>query len=265
MPILISMNDLKTFFGVRTRKESGAMLDLQSRVNSYYHHIIDSDPERDRLWITILITYTIVITVQQKRFYWWYPSFNISLGKSTNNNNNIITRNESINGSAYPNNQSEIDIILNEYILKRMPSDVSFFRMTDINLSHAFEAIITPNEMTTLEMERIMTSTRVVTITKMFKWLYNRARPEQIAPDIINKENGRLLISESADTPSYPSGHALQSYYLATILSRKFPAKTKAIMDMATKCANVRIMAGLHYPSDRDFAWWIVDNYLVDV
>jgi hypothetical protein len=27
----------------------------------------------------------------------------------------------------------------------------------------------------------------------------------------------------------------------------------------------VRIMAGLHYPSDRDFAWWIVDNYLVDV
>jgi hypothetical protein len=223
-------------------------------MNSYYHHIIERDPERDRLWIALVIVYIIVITVQQKRFHWWYPSFNISLGSGS-----------SSRGGAYPNNQTEIDIIMNEYILKRMPSDVSFFRMTDNSTAHAFEAIITPNEMTTLEMEQIMTSSRVITVTKIFKWLYNRARPYQIATDVINKENGRLLISETADTPSYPSGHALQSYYLAIILSRKFPAKTKAIMDMATKCANVRIMAGLHYPSDRDFAWWIVDNYLVDL
>ena len=262
MPVLPSINEVKTFFGMRTSKESGAIIEIKNRVNSYYHHIVERDPERERLWIALIITYIIVISVQQKRFYWWYPSFNISLGKSTNSH--IIDGIESSTGGAYPNNQSEIDIIMNEYILKRMPSDVSFFRMTDVSPARAFEAIITPNEMTTLEMEQIMTSVRVVTITRMFKWLYNRARPYQIATEVINKENGRLLISETADTPSYPSGHALQSYYLAIILSRKFPAKTKAIMDMATKCANVRIMAGLHYPSDRDFAWWIVDNYLVD-
>lgn len=254
MIILPSIDEVKSFFGMQVRKESGAVLEIRTRMNSYYHHIIERDPEKDRLWIALVIVYIIVITVQQKRFYWWYPSFNISLGSGS-----------SSRGGAYPNNQTEIDIIMNEYILKRMPSDVSFFRMTDNSPSHAFEAIITPNEMTILEMEQIMTSSRVITVTKIFKWLYNRARPYQIATDVINKENGRLLISETADTPSYPSGHALQSYYLAIILSRKFPAKTKAIMDMATKCANVRIMAGLHYPSDRDFAWWIVDNYLVDL
>lgn len=254
MIILPSINEVKSFFGIKVSHESGAVLEIRNRMNSYYHHIIERDPERERLWIALVIVYIIVITVQQKRFYWWYPTLNISLGSGSSGS-----------GGAYPINKSEIDVIMNEYILKRMPSDVSFFRMTDISVARAFEAIITPNEMITLEMERIMTSARVVTVTRIFKWIYNRARPEQVAPDIINKENGRLLISETADTPSYPSGHALQSYYLARILSRKFPAKTKAIMDMATRCANVRIMAGLHYPSDRDFAWWIVDNYLVDL
>jgi membrane-associated phospholipid phosphatase len=96
------------------------------------------------------------------------------------------------------------------------------------------------------------------------KWIYNRARPEQIAPEIINEKNGTLLHSDSANTPAYPSGHAIQTYYLAKILVRKFPAKTHSIMEIATKCANIRIMAGLHYPSDRDFGWWVVDHYLTD-
>ena len=114
------------------------------------------------------------------------------------------------------------------------------------------------------EMDQIITNTRVIFIVKMMKWIYNRARPEQIAPEIINEKNGTLLHSDSANTPAYPSGHAIQTYYLAKILARKFPAKTHSIMEIATKCANIRIMAGLHYPSDRDFGWWVVDHYLTD-
>jgi membrane-associated phospholipid phosphatase len=113
-------------------------------------------------------------------------------------------------------------------------------------------------------MDRIMTNTRVIFVAKSLKYFYNRARPAQIAPEIINEKNGTLLHSDSADTPAYPSGHAIQGYYLAKILARKFPAKTQAIMEIATKCANIRIMAGLHYPSDRDFGWWVVDHYLTD-
>jgi membrane-associated phospholipid phosphatase len=118
--------------------------------------------------------------------------------------------------------------------------------------------------MTVEEMDRIMTNTRVIFVAKSLKYFYNRARPAQIAPEIINEKNGTLLHSDSADTPAYPSGHAIQGYYLAKILARKFPAKTQAIMEIATKCANIRIMAGLHYPSDRDFGWWVVDHYLTD-
>ena len=121
------------------------------------------------------------------------------------------------------------------------------------------------NEMTLEEMDKIMTSSRVMFVTKMLKWKYNRARPAQIAPELINEKNGTLLHSDSAATPAYPSGHAVQTYYLAKILSRRFPAKTQAVMEIATKCANIRIMAGHHYPSDRDFGWWVVDRYLTDV
>jgi hypothetical protein len=250
LPLQTFINEIKDRFGFGnpSKKESGAVTEIRNKINSYYHNIVERDPDRERFIIVFIIIYIIILIVQKKRFYWWYPSFNLNVSL----------------GHSYPDSQQEIEIIMREYILKRMPSDASFFRLTDVSPAYAFEAIISPDEMSVDEMERIMTGARVVAITRLFKLLYNRARPSQIAPDIINKENGRLMISETADTPSYPSGHALQSYYLARILSRKFPAKTKAIMDMAAKCANVRIMAGLHYPSDRDFAWWIVDNYLVD-
>ena len=96
----------------------------------------------------------------------------------------------------------------------------------------------------------------------MYKYIYNRARPSQVAPNIINKESGTLLNSETADTPSYPSGHAFQAYYLAKILSKKFPKKKEQLMKLALRISNSRIIAGLHYPSDRDFAYWLVDNLL---
>jgi hypothetical protein len=230
-----------------SKKESGAVTELRERFSGYHYHIVERDPDRFRIFVALAIVYIIVLLVQPTRYYWWYPSFNLSIPGF---------------GKAYPDSRNEINIVITEYIMKRMPSDVSFFRMTDMNPAAAFTPIITPDEMSIIEMDRIMTSTRVLFITKMLKWKYNRARPAQIAPDVINEANGTLLRSDSAATPAYPSGHAVQTYYLAKILAKKFPAKTQAIMEVATKCANIRIMAGHHYPSDRDFGWWVVDHYL---
>jgi hypothetical protein len=47
--------------------------------------------------------------------------------------------------------------------------------MTDMNPAAAFSPIITPDEMSLAEMDRIITHTRVIFITKMLKWVYNRA------------------------------------------------------------------------------------------
>lgn len=251
MVVLPQFNEFRTWIGLPPpKKESGAVSELRERFNSYHYHIVERDPDRFRIFVALAIVYIIVLLVQQKRYYWWYPSFNLTISGV---------------GKAFLDSKLEINTVVSEYIMKRMPSDVAFFRLTDMNPAAAFTSIIKPDEMTVEEMDRIMTHTRVMFITRMLKWVYNRARPAQIAPEIINEANGTLLHSDSADTPAYPSGHAIQTYYLAKILARKLPAKTHAIMEIATKCANIRIMAGHHYPSDRDFGWWVVDHYLTDV
>ena len=243
-------NDFRKWIGLTPpKKESGAVMELRERFSNYHYKIIERDPDHFRIFVALLITYIIVLLVQPTRYYWWYPSFNLSILGI---------------GKAFPDSRGEVNIVVSEYIMKRMPSDIAFFRMTDMNLASAFTNVIRPDEMTIEEMKKIMTSTRVMFVTKMLKWMYNRARPAQIAPELINKKNGSLLHSDSAHTPSYPSGHAVQAYYLAKILARRFPAKTQAVMEIATKCANIRIMAGHHYPSDRDFGWWVVDQYLTD-
>lgn len=251
MVVLPGFNEFRTWVGMPPpKKESGAVTELRERFNSYHYHIVERDPDRFRIFVVLAIVYIVVLLVQQKRYYWWYPSFNLTIPGF---------------GKAFPDGRTEIHTVMTEYIMKRMPSDIAFFRMTDMNPAAAFRSVITPDEMTVEEMDQIMTNSRVIFIAMSLKYFYNRARPADIAPEIINEKNGTLLHSDSANTPAYPSGHAIQGYYLAKILARKFPAKTQSIMEIATKCANIRIMAGLHYPSDRDFGWWVVDHYLTDV
>jgi len=250
MVLLPRINEFRSWIGMPPpKKESGAVTELRERFGSYHYHIIERDPDRFRIFVVLAIVYIVVLLVQQKRYYWWYPSFNLTIPGI---------------GMAFPDSRAEIQIVMSEYIMKRMPSDVSFFRMTDMNPAAAFTSVIKSDEMTVEEMDRIMTNSRVMFVTRSLKYFYNRARPFQVAPEIINKQNGTLLQSDSANTPAYPSGHAIQAYYLAKVLARKFPAKTQALMEIATKCSNIRIIAGLHFPSDRDFGWWVVDNYLTD-
>lgn len=250
MVLLPRINEFRSWIGMPPpKKESGAVTELRERFGSYHYHIVERDPDRFRIFVVLAIVYIVVLLVQQKRYYWWYPSFNLTIPGI---------------GMAFPDSRAEIQIVMSEYIMKRMPSDVSFFRMTDMNPAAAFTSVIKSDEMTVEEMDRIMTNSRVMFVTRSLKYFYNRARPFQVAPEIINKQNGTLLQSDSANTPAYPSGHAIQAYYLAKVLARKFPAKTQALMEIATKCSNIRIIAGLHFPSDRDFGWWVVDNYLTD-
>jgi hypothetical protein len=47
------------------------------------------------------------------------------------------------------------------------------------------------------------------------------------------------------------------------LLSQWEPEKKKEWMEIAKRCANIRIIGGVHYPSDRDFGWWIVNNKII--
>jgi hypothetical protein len=154
----------------------------------------------------------------------------------------------------------EIPTILNDYIFKKTQKDIDFFFFTDISVVPAFQTIIPETELKKKDINKMLFSVKISKQIYIYKRIYNRARPHQVAPKLINIEKGTLLPSKTGFTPAYPSGHAFQSYYLARILSIKFPEKKTELIEMARRISNIRIIAGLHFPSDRDFAWWLVDR-----
>lgn len=84
----------------------------------------------------------------------------------------------------------------------------------------------------------------------MVNWLkliYRRPRPYLVAPRIgleLNSLIGHI------DTASYPSGHAADSFLVATMLGNRHPEHRKAFDGMAWKIADGRMILGVHYPSD---------------
>ena len=117
----------------------------------------------------------------------------------------------------------------------------------------AFRGKITEEQFQKLKKK--IKSSKIIGKIMYYKRLYNRARPVQMAPEIVD-----ALDSTTANTPAFPSGHAFQAYYAAKLLSKWEPARKKEWEDIAERVANIRIIAGLHYPSDRDFARRLVDN-----
>ena len=179
--------------------------------------------------IFTIVIYILLLFIQPFRFYRWYPSISI-----------------------YPNNNKEIEIIIKDYISKRTINDIDFFRLTDPSPLNAFRKEITENQFN--KLNELITSPLIIKKILFYKNLYNRARPSQVNPNI------DILYSKTANTASYPSGHAFQAYLAAKYLSKWEPLQTKKWYKIADRVADIRIIAGLHYPSDRDFAKHLVNN-----
>lgn len=72
---------------------------------------------------------------------------------------------------------------------------------------------------------------------------FQRARPHQLEPRL------HPCIAVPGH-PAYPSGHALQGYLVARVLSLIFPESRDALTSAGTLIGHEREIAGLHYPGD---------------
>ena len=90
-------------------------------------------------------------------------------------------------------------------------------------------------------MKNALTATRFLNETVKDK--YRRLRPYQGHPDTV-----KSLFAVGGY--SYPSGHSMASFTLATVLGAVFPDKQQALLDRAAQIAQSRVNAGVHYPSD---------------
>lgn len=195
--------------------------------------------------IIIIFSYILVLLINNKRYNFWYPTINTNLLGY---------------GIPYPDNTIEISTILQDYIFKKTQKDIDFFFFTDLSIIPAFQTMISEKKFSKKNIQKLLFSDKISKQIYIYKTIYNRARPNQVAPKVINIEKGTLLPSKTAFSPAYPSGHAFQAYYLARILSLQFPEKKTELIEMARQISDIRIIAGLHFPSDRDFAWLLVDR-----
>lgn len=83
------------------------------------------------------------------------------------------------------------------------------------------------------------------------KYHFNRPRPYQVAK--IAGIDFKPMDSKTASTPSYPSGHTIQSYLIAYKLSNIFPKYRNDFFDIAKRISNSRMIAGYHFQSDIDY------------
>jgi hypothetical protein len=175
----------------------------------------------------ILVMYIIILLVQDK-YNFYYPTIPV-----------------------YPNNHDELEVV-KEMIGVRTEDDVKLFLKTDISVCYLFVDHTTE---TISELRSTTNSHRILIFVKFFKNLINRARPYQIDESIDD------LKSVTSHTPAYPAGHAFQAYYLARVLSIRYPDKKDKWDSLAKQCDLVRVKAGLHYPSDGAFSKKLVDYF----
>ena len=78
------------------------------------------------------------------------------------------------------------------------------------------------------------------------KFLVNRERPLRFLETVIQlpKSQGEIL------DPSFPSGHALYAFMMATLLGHWFPRYRIIFFLLAGFIGWTRIYLGLHYPTD---------------
>ena len=147
----------------------------------------------------------------------------------------------------YPNNKIEVELV-KEKIKSRTKEDIDFFYLTNDSISAAFLPYVNEN-INDLNKEL----RKHDNIILFLKYTINRARPEQVDNSInpINKK--------TAMTPAYPAGHSYQAYLLYKFLRKKYPSKEKKLRELALRCDDCRVKAGLHYPSDGEFSRKIVD------
>lgn len=90
---------------------------------------------------------------------------------------------------------------------------------------------------------------------------YQRPRPFQLA--LYTNQTLYPYDSVSAQSPSYPSGHAIQALFILSVISSHYEDKKDELMKLAKQIADSRIVLGLHYPSDNKFGFEIVSQLLL--
>ena len=153
--------------------------------------------------------------------------------------------------NSSPEAKSELSII-KELGSNRTQKDINSIREHDMAATYAIRDYLEENDLlyNTEDITKIVETG--AGISRFYKNKFQRIRPWQLAEELGMEINHMDFPSNSMQTPSYPSGHSLQSRLVAEYYIKKYPEHRKGLIAAAEECGQGRVKAGWHFPSDHD-------------
>lgn len=169
---------------------------------------------------------------------------------------------------AYPKNSSKVTreelnlLVDNIEIAKANPDYLTRYKSYDSLVKTYGDFIIEHNlgEKGADLVDKLFDDT--IPIILKLKFYFQRPRPYQLG--LPYKLKLFPFGSNTADSPSYPSGHTIQSALISYVLGNHFPDKFELLQNLAKDIEYSRIFLGVHYPSDNDFSLYIVETIIKD-
>ena len=153
--------------------------------------------------------------------------------------------------NSSPEAKSELSMI-KELGSNRTQKDINSIKEHDMVATYAIRDYLEENDLL-YDTEDI---TKIVEtgagISRFYKNKFQRIRPWQLAEELGMEINQLDFPSETMQTPSYPSGHSVQSRLVAEYYIKKYPEHRKGLIAAAEECGQGRVKAGWHFPSDHD-------------
>lgn len=147
-----------------------------------------------------------------------------------------------------PRSDNSIDTRLEIKELTKIPSNKKFVKEND-DIENIFQKIASKKNIKDYDAKLVNTLVKesAPVILKLKKH-FNRPRPRVLAKKMNIKLND--IEMASMKTPSYPSGHSVQSILISKVLSDKYPKAKKAFEKASKDISYSRRVAKAHYKSD---------------
>ncbi len=142
----------------------------------------------------------------------------------------------------------ELQYVINQYYNRYNPEELQHF--LDVGMELIFDKVLVDHGYPSQKKYIKKQKKKNKDIVRYYKDIFNRKRPSRLAKElgIDWRSDGKAM--GTADSPSYPSGHTTQAYYVAYVLSEKYPELSDKIFEVANMVAQSRIDRGVHFPSD---------------
>ena len=132
-----------------------------------------------------------------------------------------------------------------------------FMELVDQKLMKPFKNYYKEHNLPMKDLEDVIKlKDQLAPIVLQLKVHYNRPRPQKLSKILtfFRQSNFNVYPLKTAETPSYPSGHATEGRFVSLYLVDKVPFEHKGnIKKIGDDIGHSRQIGGVHYPTDTEF------------